>query len=224
MDIFTIMENKNFYVYKITNLINNKIYIGKTNNIEKRFKSHIIIANGGPIKYKNSFSVIHKAIIKYGKENFIIEMLSEHDNEKESLLSEIDFIKKFNSNNNKIGYNCTLGGDGTSGHKRTKESIAKFIASRTGVLHTEETKKKMSEIHKGKPYYGNGDIATRQKVSEMFKGENGPNVKLTTIEVTEIKKLLIKGISHREIAQIFNVGKTIIGDIKSGRCWSHVNL
>lgn len=102
------------YIYKITNLINNKIYIGKTNySIETRWNQHICAAySQNNINYNN---ILHKAIRKYGKENFQIEKIDEIDNDKELSILEQYYIQKYNScilqeNNN--GYNMTYGGEG----------------------------------------------------------------------------------------------------------------
>ncbi len=94
------------YIYKITNLINQKIYIGKTTTtIEDRWKSH----------WKDSTRInisnrpLYKAFNKYGKDNFKIEQLEECSidelNDK-----EIYWIEKLGSF--KYGYNATQGGDG----------------------------------------------------------------------------------------------------------------
>lgn len=100
------------YIYKITNKINKKIYIGKTvNTIEHRWKDHINDCNGNNIKAKNY--LLHKAIKKYGVDNFIIEQLEECDN---NLLDEKEkyWIKIFNSYYiTGYGYNMTYGGEGT---------------------------------------------------------------------------------------------------------------
>ena len=55
------------YIYQITNLINNKVYIGKTNNIQKRWSNHRCCSDPD--------LVIAKAIKKYGVENFKFEIL-----------------------------------------------------------------------------------------------------------------------------------------------------
>ena len=94
------------YIYKITNKINQKIYIGQTaKTIEERFQEHIIDAKKQDIKNRP----LYKAFNKYGIENFSIELIEECANE---ILSEreIYWIKYFNSYHN--GYNATLGGDG----------------------------------------------------------------------------------------------------------------
>ena len=93
------------YIYKITNTINNKLYIGKTiNTIASRWGEH----------QKNFTSlrddmVIHKAMYKYGKEAFIIEEIEQCDN---SIINEREqyWIAYYDTYNN--GYNSTIGGDG----------------------------------------------------------------------------------------------------------------
>lgn len=97
------------YIYKITNLINNKIYIGQVYNktIADRFKRHIKEANS------LSKSVIDRAIYKYGPENFIYCEIDKCNTTKKDLNEkEIYWIKYYNSTNKNIGYNLTRGGDG----------------------------------------------------------------------------------------------------------------
>lgn len=103
------------YIYKITNKINNKIYIGKTTILpEIRWKQHISASNGNKNRIDYNY-LLHKAIRKYGKDNFILEILEEV--EDESLLSkkEIYYINYYNScilKENSNGYNMTFGGEG----------------------------------------------------------------------------------------------------------------
>lgn len=86
-------------VYKITNKINSEIYIGQTTNLKKRIQKHFY--------YKNN-SNIAKAIQEYGKENFIVEILFESDNQNEIDEKEKFFIELYNSID--CGYNTQLGG------------------------------------------------------------------------------------------------------------------
>lgn len=92
------------YIYKITNKINGKIYVGQTiKNYEERFRQHRLNYN------KEYFSqiVLYKAFKKYGIENFSFEMIEEVEREK---LDEREkyWIEYYNSYFN--GYNSTLGG------------------------------------------------------------------------------------------------------------------
>lgn len=103
-------------VYKITNLINNKIYIGVTIDFVKRKQQHL--------NPKNDNFPIRKAVLKYGKNNFIIQPLIILNNYNTLLNWEKFYIAVYNSNNPEYGYNCTLGGEGTQGiiykHRRLK--------------------------------------------------------------------------------------------------------
>lgn len=94
------------YIYQITNLINNKIYIGQTNNIKKRWSNH-----------KNCNSpkmVIAKAIKKYGVENFKFEILLEGLTAEESDEAEVRLIQEKNSLVPN-GYNVEKGGKRNNG-------------------------------------------------------------------------------------------------------------
>ena len=76
-------------IYKITNLINGKVYIGQSIHPERRRIEHKQRARHGKEK-----SAIHLAIEKYGEENFSFEILKWSENYNKE---EIDMIKKYNS-------------------------------------------------------------------------------------------------------------------------------
>ena len=94
------------YIYKITNQINKKIYIGKTlETIEERWRQHIKDSKRARIEKRPLYSAFNK----YGIDNFTIEIV------EECSVKEIDereryWIEYFRSF--KEGYNATLGGDG----------------------------------------------------------------------------------------------------------------
>ena len=92
------------YIYQITNDINGKIYIGKTERtIEERFREHCKDA------YRREFEKrpLYSAMRKYGIEHFHVEMLEETDSPEEREIYWIEAKRSF-----KNGYNATLGGDG----------------------------------------------------------------------------------------------------------------
>lgn len=94
------------YIYKITNKINNKIYIGKTLcNIQKRWKEHCKASH----KEQCEKRPLYSAMNKYGIENFIIEQIEECSDEivNEREVYWIEYYQSF-----KYGYNATKGGDG----------------------------------------------------------------------------------------------------------------
>lgn len=93
-------------IYKITNKLNGKIYIGQTiKSLEERFQKHCC---GTSAKDKYHFNMaIKKAIRKYGKDNFTIELIEEVETDKLNE-REVYWISFYDSYNK--GYNCTLGG------------------------------------------------------------------------------------------------------------------
>ena len=117
------------YIYKITNKVNDKSYIGKTNNIIRRWKEHKY-GHGGT-------SILSKAFIKYGIENFEFSIIDMQKcstiKELNKQLSELEvyYIGIYDTFRN--GYNATIGGEGISFYK-----------------HSEETKKRISNSNKGK--------------------------------------------------------------------------
>lgn len=97
-------------IYKATNKINNKIYIGQTtNSLTRRKTNHYAAA-----RTKKDTLFFHKAIRKYGEDNFIWEVLKQADTREELNELECFYIKQYNSNNSEYGYNMTAGGDSHS--------------------------------------------------------------------------------------------------------------
>lgn len=92
------------YIYKTTNLINGKIYVGK----HKWSKEGCLDEN-----YLGSGTYLARAIDKYGKENFICEILDTANSLDELNERERFYIKELDAMNQSIGYNLTRGGDGT---------------------------------------------------------------------------------------------------------------
>lgn len=89
------------FIYKITNKVNGKSYIGQTRyTVEFRWRQH---------QHKKDNVYFHNAIHKYGVENFLVETLEECDY-KDLNSREIFYIAKYNTF--KDGYNLTIGGDG----------------------------------------------------------------------------------------------------------------
>lgn len=98
-------------IYKVTNIKNNKVYIGQTSlDISKRKWLHLYEAF-----YNNSTLLFHRALRKHGKEMFNWDIIWEGE---VSLLNEkeIYYINKYNSHvSSKCGYNLTIGGNQLNG-------------------------------------------------------------------------------------------------------------
>ena len=96
----------NGFIYKISNSINDKVYIGKTlSSIEKRFQEH----KKDSSRDTGNIRPLYRAMNKYGYDCFFVELVEEvpieHLSEREQF-----WIEYYNSYHN--GYNATLGGDG----------------------------------------------------------------------------------------------------------------
>ena len=129
------LKSKMFYCYKITNKINNKIYIGITNNPKRRWTDHI--------KYKGKHGEGHKplyrAINKYSAINFKMDILSTKTSWNEICLEEIKYIKQYESFwTSGKGYNLTTGGQGapnTVVSNKTKKKLREINIKMNLVEH-----------------------------------------------------------------------------------------
>lgn len=131
----------NFYIYTIHNIINNKIYVGKTSDPEKRWRHHIDVAFSSR---KREQFYVHRAILKYGVDSFIFTAFHKLNNEQDCYLAEQYWIKYFQSKDPKYGYNLTDGGEGTSGRIISEVTRQKMREKATGRKHTKETIFKMT--------------------------------------------------------------------------------
>ena len=167
-------------VYKATNLVNNKIYIGITTKaLSVRIKGHI----NDSIKPKYFFQ---RAINKYGRENFNWEIIDQAETLEELRSKEIEYIKNYNSTDKNIGYNITNGGAGVAlsgpknymyGKKRTEEQNEKSRQRLKGKTYEElygpeiakELKEKGRKRRLGKKY----SVETIQKCKDnaYWKGK-----------------------------------------------------
>jgi group I intron endonuclease len=142
------------FIYKITNLVNGKIYIGQTvQTIERRWLSGHCAASKKP-------TLLQRAIKKYGKDSFSVEIV---EIQPLSLLDvrEIYWIAHYNSSDTGIGYNLTSGGN--SNKKISESSRQKMAAAKLGksLPKSEAACKSISESAKRRyqnkenhPWYG----------------------------------------------------------------------
>lgn len=194
-----------FYCYKVTNLSNGKVYVGKTNNIKIRWSAHQSRAlNPNDSHYNYPISC---AIRKYGSNNFQFEILTSCITEEEVNSHESYYITLYRSNINthgkRFGYNLTDGGEGTVGWKPTNETRNKMSKSHNGLKHSQETLAKM--------------CAARG-------GENTPTSKLTWEIVAKIREEYQAGqIAQKKLGAKYSVSQSIISDIVNNRSWKNVS-
>jgi len=187
-------------IYKITNLINKKTYIGQTNNIEKRWYMHKFLTP----KYVNN--PMYSDMQKHGIDNFKLKNLCKVKTRKIAHKKEIIYIKKYNTLYPN-GYNMAIGGKGANGYKYTDEQkkehsdrmkktyntkkgkkiqrkkallqnepkTKKKIKKRLKILRSDPKYKKMKSIEQKKVW---SDPELRKKISEIHKNNPGGRIKV----------------------------------------------
>ncbi len=184
-------------IYKATNTINGKCYIGKTvYSLKKRKSDHLSEA-----KTKSNNYYFHNAIRKYGKDAFIWNIVDDTcETEDELNMMEYHYIMQYNSYKTGNGYNLTLGGDGTCGWSPSEEirqnsskrmKLYRIEHPWSGINHpnygknlTDETKQKLSErcftqnhplynvSGKDHPNYGKRHTEeSKQKIGDALRGK-----------------------------------------------------
>lgn len=127
-------------VYKIKNLVNNKVYIGSSVHVLKRWCEHIVRLNS-----KTHHSIyLTNAWHKYGRDNFIFEVLEYC--EKEKLVEREQYwMDMYNAYDKNFGYNLRIDAESNRGLPPSKETRIKLSVSNTGLKRSEETKRKIKE-------------------------------------------------------------------------------
>lgn len=146
-------------IYKITNKLNNKVYIGKTINFKRRIDKHKRLLNNK--KHHNRH--LQNAWNTLGESNFTFEEIAKAKTLEELNTLEVSFISKYNSLNE--GYNMTSGGD--SGISFSKDVLERMSKSHLGVSLAESHKKSISDslINKNRPEN------VKNKISKSHQGK-----------------------------------------------------
>lgn len=162
-------------IYKITNTLNGKFYIGQTLNLYARWANHKT-ASRGESQYH-----LHRAMRRYGVEHFTIEIIEE--SVPEILLNDREVLWIVTTNSIANGnYNMTNGGNGTRGWRHTSESKTKIANGNRGKKRTPKQKTQMSLSHLGKkqtPQHIAHGVASRlgrkhtpQHIANVSKGKS----------------------------------------------------
>ena len=163
------------YIYKITNLVNGKIYIGK--KVSSTFLEN---------KYLGSGTLLQEAIKKYGKNEFQVELLEECSDKPELGEKEIYWIATLNAQDKNIGYNIANGGEGGGGRKghpmteATKQKMKATVKNRTP-----ERRQEISQMCRERQL---GRIPSEETREKRRKSMLGKNTRKHTPEENEKKK------------------------------------
>ena len=188
------------FIYKITNTINGKSYIGQTiQNVKERFYQHCATKCSKAV----SNMAIHRAIKKYGKSNFTVEVIEEIDsanlNDRERY-----WIKYYNSYNN--GYNSTKGGQ--DGCKPFKDLDVESI---------------IKEYNTGKSLRTLGTIfnVDKQTIKDLLIRHNVElrttrTYKLSQKDRDKVLEDFASGLSRKEIITKWNISKSYLSQLING--------
>ena len=167
-----------YYIYYHLNRINNKIYIGQSQDIKTRWRVCL---------YAKQIS-LYEDLKKYGWDAFEHQIIQTTDTKEKADILEKMWISFYRKRNGV--YNISDGGSGFSGkgeHRLLSEETKKKIAeSHKGERWTEERKEKFSESHRGlnHPLYGkHHSEETKKKISESKKGKTPYNKGIPTIKL-----------------------------------------
>jgi group I intron endonuclease len=164
-----------YFIYLLSNKINGKVYVGQSKDITKRWSDHRrAVVNNKPIQ------IVHHAMIKYGLDDFVFEVIFGCKTQDDINWAEEYFIKYYDSRNSKNGYNLTNGGSVAPKTEEWKQKVSQTLMGHEVSL---ETRDKLSKSHTGKicslEHRKNISIAlseriikpeTRQKLSKINMG------------------------------------------------------
>ena len=153
-------------IYKVINKVNGKVYIGQTvKSLLGRISDHL-----HDNKSNDYNSAFHKALRKYGKDNFEWRVLEKCVSKEEMDEMEFHYIKQYDSYNSG-GYNLTWGGEGCHGRKYSAETLKKMSESHKGVKLSKEQVKKIVATRMRRNYTGLNNKAGRMYILTAPDGD-----------------------------------------------------
>lgn len=189
-------------IYVITNLINDKKYIGQTTmRFIKRFWHHQWMLQHN--KHDNKH--LQRAWNKYGANNFEFSVLYVCQGDENLDDYEINYIKQYDTISN--GYNIQSGGNVV---------LCQYIPS--------ESRKHVGEINRQRMLGSKLSDATKKKMSCSRKGSKNSAAKLTEADVIEIRKMIKNGYKPKEIYTKFNITYGNFKMIRANKTWKHVQI
>lgn len=180
-------------IYLITNTINSKVYVGQTiQTLNKRFNGHCCYSKSD----RSANMYIKRAIHKYGKDKFHIQLLEECPIEKLNDREKY-WIEYYNSYN--TGYNLTLGGQDSNYFNLHR--IEDFIDIQKFEQYILEFKPLATEVAK---HFG----ISRCSVYNLIKRLNNPNLILNSYN--PVKGKSIEDLDKIELLTLYNEGWSIL--------------
>jgi group I intron endonuclease len=183
-------------IYLIKNTVTNDFYIGKTSKtVSKRLAEHTKLSKS------KSQTYFHRAIRKYGIENFIVEIL-EKDILDNCMLNdrEIFWIQQLSPK-----YNMTIGGDGVVGYTPTEEHKKNMSLSKSGIKNSKEHNQNISLAKKGKKQSKEHIMKrTLQKLGTFHKEET-----LQKMSIAKLRKPKVKNVCRISDKKEMNIANFV---------------
>jgi group I intron endonuclease len=197
---------KMFSLYKATNLINGKCYIGQTiEYVSVRKSKHLY-----EVFKKETSCYFHNALRKYGIDNFKWETIYQCNDKLMLNLMETFKIMVNHSHRSENGYNLTWGGDCCSGFKLSEATKQKISKNRKGKgtgnangMKNPENKNKISDIRTGMKF-------SKKHCDNIGKSKRKYTNQEMSIILEKIKNLRNTGMSYAKISEIIGEKQTTI--------------
>lgn len=202
--------DRNCGIYKIENQVNSKVYIGSSNNLNKRLGRHKRELNSG----KHHSVHLQRSWDKYGGNSFEFDTLL-YCSEENLTFYEGKLIEEYESYKRQFGYNFYREADRSKVPKETIERMSK---------QQKEWLKDNENPMKGKTHTKKSIERIKNNIGDR-SGENHPNNKLSRDDIDEIKfKLENSNMTYGEIGDLFGVVKSVVYKINHNKYWYNGNL
>jgi len=205
-----------YYIYCITNKLNNKSYVGQSVDVEERWKNHIYDAKrkNGKTAQNKKFA-IQNAILKYGEDNLIWQIIDqlktlEEANEAEEFY--IAYLQTLATN----GYNLLPGGNNRTLLEISKQKISDTLKKTSFFVG------KKGEDH---PNFGTKQSEERKLENSLrFSGDSGSGKKIDSTIARQIYIDYMSDItiSLKDLVEKYNIKKSAISNITHKKCWKEV--
>ena len=192
MDTVTLKEYDNsglMYCYLLTNTVNNKSYVGITNNIKRRWSDHKYSITDKSTQDKP----LYRAIRKYGSDSFDIIVLSSSKSRKDISMNEIKYIKEYNTfiYPDRKGYNLTKGGENGWKARPVSKQARKNMSSSNKRL---KIYKSLIRFHKENPDFAHKNVLKQWQDPKFRESRSGKNHPMS-------KPIVIFGVKYISITE-----------------------
>lgn len=208
-------------IYKISNKIDNRVYIGSSTTLYERTNLHIQYLKKGI----HHSAKLQRFCDKHSISNLFLEIIELCEKNKETILKKeqywIDYYDAYNK-----GFNCTPFAKNNMGLKHSKKTLAKMLISQRnrpkssyarGWKHSKQSKFANRLKHLGKKHKKSSKEKNRKDTLNRIKKGifNYPNLRISEKTINKIRALIKSGISQNKIAKKFNITQSYVSRLKN---------